>query len=89
MVTFTVIVNYAIVKPLASVKGRKLKLATSKVKSTLTRLASSHKPGVVSSNTNRLRSPRRERGKRAPRKSLPVRSPLFSGLCGPSPDLAQ
>ncbi|KAI0331565.1 hypothetical protein GY45DRAFT_1322160 [Cubamyces sp. BRFM 1775] len=83
MVTFTVIVNYAIVKPLASVKGRKLKLATSKVKSTLTRLASSHKPGVVPSNTNRLRSPRRERGKRVPRQSLPrVLDPLPEDLGG-------
>ncbi|KAI0667458.1 hypothetical protein C8Q78DRAFT_1082178 [Trametes maxima] len=84
MVTVTVIVSAAIGKSLASVKAYKIAPVASKVKSSISKLASSHKASISAAGNNLLRRHSRRDRKRAPRKSLPwTLDPLPQDTCAP------
>ncbi|EIW52942.1 uncharacterized protein TRAVEDRAFT_24307 [Trametes versicolor FP-101664 SS1] len=87
MVSFAIVITAAIGRSMASVnavKARRVAPVAAKVKSSISKIVSGHKPGAVSSDANRLRS-RRSRAKdlpkRRPRESLPrVLAPLSEDI---------
>ncbi|KAI0641747.1 hypothetical protein C8Q79DRAFT_1014160 [Trametes meyenii] len=84
MVTVTVIVSAAIGKSLASVKAHKIAPMATKVKSSISKLASSHKASIAAAGNSLLRRHSRRDRKRAPRKSLPwTLDPLPEDACTP------